>query len=58
VGWAPTGYLAVSPPGFRFRIGVVADDPAEAERRWQAALIAWERLYAEIEYPADETDEG
>lgn len=49
---SPLGWLAVSPADYPYRIGVVADDPAEARRRFAAALEAWAELHERASDPA------
>lgn len=40
----PTGYLASTPEGHRFSIGVLAPTEEEARRGFRASLAAWEEL--------------
>lgn len=39
------GWLAITPKGHPYRIGVEGDSPEEARRRFSAELAAWEELH-------------
>jgi hypothetical protein len=47
-----TGWLAVTPPDYPYRIGVVGNTVEEAQRRFVAALAAWEELHQRAEQKA------
>jgi hypothetical protein len=38
------GWLAVAPPDYPYRIGVIGEDKDEARRRFEMRLAAWAEL--------------